>query len=102
MDRKSLDVLIECRLREMLLEATAENDLRTAAAQDDWLSQSIHGPRYNTREWFGVADPTSCRRYLRAVERLASAGLLTAYRRLGHRLSNVKLTEAGLRFIAKL
>lgn len=102
MDPASVMVLVECRLREMIIEETPAEDLQTEAAQDDWLEQSIHGPHYNTRRWFGATSPTIGRRYLRAIGRLEVGGWLTTFRRSGRRLTNIKLTNAGTEFTEKL
>jgi hypothetical protein len=88
-------VLLEClRREEALASAEAPPEWRWWD-YEPYLEELEHGPNYSPTSWFGRLPDHERQRYLRAIERLERAGLLTTWRRRGRKLSNIKLTAVG-------
>jgi hypothetical protein len=89
-------------------EAAAEIAARPVPAAT-WQAAELadlrrFGPAFDASGWFNGGDPLPEReriRFLRAVRRLAHAGLMT-FTRINGRLRHVKLTAAGEREAAAL
>lgn len=64
--------------------------------------QRENGPEYRPFDWFGPHSEAERVRYLRAIRRLETAGLLVTHQRLGRRLSHVKLSPLGQEIAQRL
>ena len=90
-------ILWECLMQQRDLEEAEE-----PPEWKSWLRHLLeydreHGPTYRFRDWFGDAPNFVRQRHRRAIHALAAVGLLTIHRRTEKRLSNIKLTDAGLK-----
>ena len=103
MTSEMIEILIECRLRMLILEDATDADYRYQWDRRDWELQVDVGPAYNSREWFNVNDDRSRQRYCRAIKRLVNAGLVDAFDLFDDgRTTHIALTEAGIAAVESL
>ena len=95
-------ILLRC------LEFQREIDTAEEPPSEEWWNRKElarlreHGPQYQLQQWFGTPPESVRQRLRRAISRLESSGLLTVHRPFGKRLSNIKLTDAGLEIASSL
>ncbi len=91
-------LLNELYIRTRVLQTSPPPPAWQTWLRSEWDEQLEHGPRYSSGDWFGVteSEPHLQMRYRRAIKQLADAKLLVIWRRFGRRLTNIKLTTAGL------
>ena len=98
MKKEMTQILVECRLREMLVEDAINHPFRDVFAEREWGIESTYGPHYSPARWFGATAGADRMRYSRAVRALADAGLTQLTFDSGSgRVCNISLTPAGKR-----
>ncbi len=95
-------ILRECLRRQLKIKATP-----TPPIWKYWDIQALeelrlYGPKYQPGEWFGKLLEHIRQRRRRAILALESEGLLAIHRPMNKRLSNIKLTDAGMRIAESL
>ena len=95
-------ILRECLRRQSEVDAAPQPPIWKYWEINDLEEQRMYGPKYRFGAWFGKAPDHVRKRKARAIQSLASASLLTIHRRTERRLSNIKLTDAGMRIAESL
>ncbi len=91
-------LLNELYIRTRVLQTSPPPPAWQTWLRSEWDEQLEHGPRYSSGDWFGVTEVRASftDAFRRAIQQLADAKLLVIWRRFGRRLTNIKLTPAGL------
>lgn len=91
-------ILVECRLREMIVEDAINHRFCNKDEEEDWLIQVEHGPHYSACRWFGISADADRMRYCRALKELVAMGLVQrCVDAHSGRVLNIALTDEGKR-----
>lgn len=96
-------IMTTCRDLEAEIAARPQPGAWQRWERDELDHLKRYGPLYRPSEWFGGGRPIPEKyrvRYLRAINKLIAAGLLTGATTEGNRLAHLRLTEAGAQAIA--
>lgn len=97
-------VMLETLRRMRAIESFDPGDkFRHSWVIRDHENEVDYGPRYACGSWFDYDGSDRIRmRYLRAIQRLERAGVLTLWREHGRKMSHIRLTSAGRVLAEKL
>ena len=97
------EILVECRLREMLIEDAINHPFRDIYAEQDWGIESTYGPSYSPARWFGAGSGAEGMRYSRALQSLVKLGLVQrCVDSHSGRVLNISLTPEGVEAADKI